>query len=168
MKNEIKILSFPTIPTGWISLSDGVHDSYTQNTYFLVSEVEFDKYIHFVFSAWTISMLFFSIIIFGGQKGILLRSSIDVWFAGLNVFFARKFLFFSQVVLKNCVEVLRVGYLFSYKLLDKGLYEVVFAYGVVSVITDVLGRLKLLHRGSLYQYAGTLWLVILLSSMALL
>lgn len=144
------------------------YDSFAQSAYFMSCDIEYDKYIHFIFSAWTISMLIFSIMLFGWHQGILLRYSVDVWYAGMNVFFVRKFLFFAQIVIRNCAEILKWGYYFSYKLLDKGLFEVVLAYGIVYVISDLLRQLRFLHRGLLYHYAGIFWLGLILISMAVL
>jgi hypothetical protein len=145
-----------------------IHDIHAQSTYFLSSAIEYDRYLHFVFVAWTLSMLLFSLMVFGWRNGVPLRFGVDVRFSGINVLLARKFLFLPQIIVKNCVEVPKVGYQFSYKLLDKGVFEIVFAYGIVSVTSDVLRKSKLLHRGSIYHHGGILWPSILLSSMFVL
>lgn len=140
---------------------------YSRVAYFIVSEIEYNKYIALVFTAWALTMLVVGLVLFALSHELSLRFSINLWYTGAYTLFARKFLFVSQIAVRTSVEVFHAGYNSCYKLLDKGIFEVLLPYGVTSILSSSVRKMKLIHSSILYHYAGLLCLALIMLLMFL-
>jgi|SRR5690606_10949031 hypothetical protein len=130
----------------------------------IILDVEYSQYIHFIFTIWVCYFIFYCSILFATFVGArtIYAISIRPWFVGITHFFVRKYVFFNKFFIYNiAIKILNFSYIISFKFLDKGVFELVGPYGIISNISKIARRVKTLQTGLLYHNTGFVLLGVL-------
>lgn len=122
-------------------------------------DVDYSLYIHHIFTVWVLYFIFFCIIVFTTFRGsrAIYALCIRHWITGPIHFFVRKYVFYNKFFIYNTtIRILDFSYASSFKLLDKGLFEISGPYGAINTISKVSRRVTVMQTGLLYHNTGIL------------
>lgn len=122
-------------------------------------DVDYSQYIHHIFTIWVLYFIFFSLIVlttFSGSRALYMLC-IRPFVVGPMHTFVRKYLFYNRLFIYNTsVRILDFSFVTTFKLLDKGLFEILGPYGAIKAISKKAHRVSAMQTGLLYHNTGIL------------
>lgn len=122
-------------------------------------DVDYSQYIHHIFTVWVLYFIFICLIVlttFSGSRALYLLC-IHPRFVGPMHFFVRKYIFYNRYfIYKSTMRIFDFSYATSFKLLDKGLFEIFGPYGAINITSKMARRVSAMQTGLLYHNTGIL------------
>lgn len=122
-------------------------------------DVDYSLYVHHIFTVWVLYFIFFCFLIlttFTGSRALYLLCISPIIAGPMNLF-ARKYLFYNKFfIYHTTIRIFDYSYATSFKLLDKGLFEILGPYGAINTISKAARRVTKMQTGLLYHNTGIL------------